>query len=89
VLAAENTSQLVAQKSGLKVYAGHEMETIHYSDKLKQVTAWYQANLPDAALAGNRVKWVIYGPYEEELSPDFIPGDNLIEVFTNSEVTLY
>lgn len=89
VLAGENTSQLVAQKSGLRVYAGHEMETIHYSDKLKQVAAWYQANLPDTALAGSRVKWVVYGPYEEELAPDFIPGDNLVEVFSNSEVTLY
>lgn len=89
VLAAENTSQLVAQKSGLRVYAGHEMETIHYSNKLKQVAAWYQSNLPDTALADSGVKWVIYGPYEERLTPVFSPGDNLELVFINSEVVIY
>ncbi len=89
VLAAENTSQLVAQKSGLHVYAGHEMETIHYTEKMKQVADWYQANLPEAELAASGVKWVIYGPYEKRLAPDFRPGDHLETVFTDSEVTLY
>jgi hypothetical protein len=88
-LAAENTSQLVAQKSGLKVFAGHEMETIHYIDKLKQVAAWYQGNMPEAALAESGVKWVVYGPYEKELDLNFVAGDNLVKAFSNSEVTLY
>lgn len=89
VLAAESTSQLVAQKSGLRVFAGHEMETIHYTDKLKQVAVWYQANIPDTALAISGVKWVVYGPSEKILAPDFVPGDNLTPVFSNSEVTIY
>jgi hypothetical protein len=89
VLAGESTSQLVAQKSGLRVFAGHEMETIHYSDKLKQVAAWYQSNLPDAVLATSGVMWVVYGPDEKKLAPDFSPEDNLTPVFSNSEVTLY
>lgn len=89
VLGAENTSQLTAQKTGLRVYAGHEMETIHYTDKLNEVAAWYQANMPSEALSASGVKWVFYGPYEKRLAPDFAPADNLVEVFTNSEVTLY
>lgn len=89
VLAAENTSQLAAQKSGLRVYAGHEMETIHYTDKLKLVADWYQANLPEAVLTASGVKWVIYGPYEKRLAPNFMPGSHLEAVFTDSDVTLY
>ncbi|HCS39927.1 MAG TPA: hypothetical protein DIW44_10140 [Anaerolineaceae bacterium] len=89
VLAGENTSQLVAQKSGLRVFAGHEMETIHYSDKLKQVASWYRSNMPDAALAISGVKWVFYGPYEKRMAPDFKPGDNLEMIFSDSGVKLY
>lgn len=89
VLGSENTSQLTAQLAGLRVFAGHEMETIHYYDKLNQVVSWYQANLSERALAGSGVKWVVYGPYEKELAPNFIPGDNLIKMFSNSVVTVY
>jgi hypothetical protein len=89
VLAAEETSQLTAQKTGLRVFAGHEMETIHYTYKLKQVSVWYQANFPKKALTNNGVKWVIYGPYEKALAPNFIPGDNLSPVFNSSKVTIY
>ncbi|MBA4383156.1 MAG: hypothetical protein C0410_00320 [Anaerolinea sp.] len=89
VLGAENTSQLTAQKTGLRVYAGHEMETIHYADKLNNVAVWYQTNLPAEDLDLADVKWVFYGPYEKRLAPDFEPADNLIEVFRNSEVILF
>jgi hypothetical protein len=89
VLAVENTSQLTAQKSGVLVYAGHEMETINYTDKLKQVATWYQSNLSDTALADSGVEWVIYGPYEECLVPDFVPQANIVQVFNNSEVVIY
>ena len=89
VLGAETTSQLAAQKTGLRVYAGHEMETIHYAAKLKQVSDWFQSNLPESALADLGVKWVFYGPYEKCLAPNFKPGQNLISIFENSDVTLY
>ena len=89
VLASERTSQLVAQKSGLRVFAGHEMETIFYSEKLKQVALWYQSNLPDEALEISAVKWVVYGPDEKRLAPDFSPGNNLTPVFESSDALLY
>ena len=33
VLAAEGTSQVLAQRAGMRVYSGHEMETMDYATK--------------------------------------------------------
>lgn len=89
VLGAESTGQLVAQKTGLRVYFGHEMETIGYAEKQLQVASWYRQNLPPDALSGVPVTWVVYGPYEEAFNPQFQPGDNLQLVFDAVGVRIY
>ena len=89
VLGAETTGQLIAQKTGMRVYLGHEMETVDYEAKKLQVAAWYQSNLPPEALSGLPVKWVIYGPYEERLAGKFTPGDNLQLVFEAGGIRIY
>ena len=89
VLGAETTSQLVAQKTGLRVYHGHEMETIHYAEKLQQVTEAYQDNLPGQFLIESDVKWVIYGPYEQVLAPAFSADDQLLKVYNEQGMTIF
>jgi hypothetical protein len=79
----------VAQKSGLRVYRGHEMETIHFSEKQQMVAKGYQKNLPEEFIKNIPVKWVMYGPYEKTLAPDFKPGNDLVLVFSNSYVKVF
>jgi hypothetical protein len=87
VLASEQTSQVLAQKAGLRVYAGHEMETLHYKDKLLRVQAFFQGNLPE--LASYPIKWVVFGPAERELSATFPRPDNLELVYDTQDLQIY
>jgi len=89
VLAAEDTSQLVAQKSGLRVYIGHEMETLHYDQKTASLKLWYSQNLPPEILKELPVAWVIYGPYEKTLAPDFSPADHLERVYDRDGIEIF
>ena len=89
VLSAESTGQLIAQKTGLKVYLGHEMETIGYTGKKAEVAQAYQENLSVEVLSSIPMDWVIYGPDEQQLAPNFVPGENLIEVYDSSGVRIF
>ena len=42
VLAAEQTSQILAQKAGIRVYLGHEMETLNYKVKHELVSSFFE-----------------------------------------------
>jgi hypothetical protein len=87
VLASEQTSQVLAQKAGLRVYFGHEMETLHYKDKQEQVQAFFQGNR--AGLASDPIEWVVYGPLERKLNPGFQPPDHLKLVFSIDELQIF
>jgi hypothetical protein len=87
VLASEATSQILAQKAGVRVYGGHEMETLDYQTKKMNVRAFFQSELPE--LAKQPVKWVVYGPFEKELSPNFRPADNLDLVYDTQALQIY
>ena len=89
VLASPDTSLLIAQRSGLKVYLGHEMETLFFEQKLESVTKGYQSNLPFSFLSDLPVQWVVYGPLEQNLTEYFVPGDNLRLRFQNEDVRVY
>ena len=87
VLASEATSQILAQKAGLRAYFGHQMETLGYTTKRENVQAFFQGKLPD--LASKPIKWVVYGPLERRLNPDFQPPDNLELVYDTQELQIY
>jgi hypothetical protein len=87
VLASEQTSQVLAQKAGLRVYLGHEMETLNYKNKLPEVHTFFQGKLPE--LASKPIKWVVYGPYEKKLGPDFKIPINLELVYSNQDLQIY
>ena len=87
ILASEETSQVLAQKAGMRAYAGHEMETLEYKTKLLKVEAFFRGDL--AELASGPIKWVVYGPFERKLSPSFpIPG-NLELVYDIEDLQIY
>lgn len=87
VVASEQTSQVLAQKAGLRVYFGHEMETLHYQTKREEVQAFFQGNRAD--LAGKPIRWVVYGPLERKLYPGFQASDHLELVFDSDELQIF
>src|SRR5690242_10160600 len=87
ILASEQTSQVLAQKVGLRAYFGHEMETLHYKAKQLEVQSFFQGRLP--RLARKPIKWVVYGPFEKELSPTFQAAENLRLVYDVPELQIY
>lgn len=88
VLANITTSQLVAQRTNLRVYAGHEMETLNFDTKQSSMKAFYEGKLPENWLVQMGLQWVIYGPYEKEIS-SFTPDAKLEIVYKNESVVIY
>ncbi|MCI0552228.1 MAG: hypothetical protein L0287_14850 [Anaerolineae bacterium] len=87
VLAAEGTSQVLAQRAGVRVYSGHEMETMDYAAKKTKVLEFFQGRFP--SLASKPIQWVIYGPIERGLAPGFQPANNLELVYDSQELQIY
>jgi hypothetical protein len=87
VLASEQTSQVLVQKAGLRAYFGHEMESLGYETKKLDVEAFFQGRLPE--LAGNPIKWVVYGPFERRLNANFEKIGNLELVYDIQELQIY
>lgn len=89
VLGNIRTGQLVAQRTRLRTYVGHPMETLYFEDKMKVIEDYYQGKLSDDWRARTPVKWVVYSLYEKELSPTFTPGPDLELVYQNKTVLIY
>jgi len=71
VLASKQTSQIIAQKTDLRVYFGHEMETLAFDAKQEEVKSFYDGSKSDAWLKNTKVSWVIYRPLERSLNQIF------------------
>ena len=87
VLASEKTSQVLVQKTGLRAYFGHEMETLDYTSKQLEIQAFFQGKLP--GLASPPITWVVYGPYERQLGQDFAKPDYLELVYDVQGLQIY
>jgi len=87
VLASEQTSQVLAQKARLRVYFGHEMETLDYKTKQSEVQEFFQGKLPE--LANGPIRWVVYGPFERKMNPNFEKSDNLKLVYEIQGLQIY
>ena len=55
VLAGEQTSQVLAQKAGVRVYSGHEMETLDYKTKKADVRAFFEGQFLTATFPNEQV----------------------------------
>lgn len=89
VLGDIKTGQLVAQRTRLKTYVGHPMETLFFDDKLTNTKAFYNGNAPNDWIQQTPIQWVIFGQYEKELAPTFMPDPDLELVYQNKTVTIY
>lgn len=88
-LGAVETGQLIAQRTRLKTYIGHPMETLFFDDKLTKIEAFYKGRAPNNWIQQTPIQWVIYSKYEKEIASSFIPGPNLELVYQNKTVTIY
>lgn len=87
ILASENTSQVLTQKSGMRAYFGHEMETLHYTEKKTMVDSFFNGELN--GLASPPIQWVVYGPYEQKMYPLFQPAANLELAYSGQDLKIY
>ena len=89
VLASKQTSQIIAQKTDLRVYFGHEMETLAFDAKQEEVKSFYNGSKSDAWLKNAKVSWVIYGPLERSLNQNFRPSQVLRLVYIYQDIQIY
>lgn len=87
VLGVPASGLLIAQETDLRVYVGHEMETLDYLAKEEKAERFYQdeGNLSGFKTAG--VKWIFYGPYEKRLAAAFSP--ELPLVYDKNGIRIY
>ena len=90
VLSSTPSGQLIAQKTNLRVYIGHEMETLDFNTKSQTVTDFYNHQTDSDWLENSTARWVLYGPYERMLTgnEDFVPV-GLETVYHSEGVTIY
>jgi len=89
VLASEPTAQMVAIRTPLRLYFGHEMETLHFEDKARDVENFYRGLQPEAWLESLSVNWVVFGPHEREWSASPPHSSRLKLAYQNTQVTIY
>ena len=89
VLGNIRTGQLIAQRTRLKTYVGHPMETLFFDDKIAAVEDYYQGEAPGGWIQKTPIQWVVYSLYEEEFTPTFTPDPDLELVYQNKTVWIY
>jgi hypothetical protein len=89
VLASEPTAQMVAIRTPLRLYFGHEMETLHFADKAREVENFYRGLQSENWLESLPVTWVVFGPHEREWSSSPPRSPRLKLVYQNAQVDIY
>jgi hypothetical protein len=89
VLGNIRTGQLIAQRTRLKAYVGHPMETLFFDSKTAAVEAYYRGETPNGWIEQTPIQWVVYSLYEKEFTPTFIPEPDLELVYQNDTVQIY
>jgi len=87
------TGSLAPSMTGLRVFLGHYAQTLRSDDKSAQVVAFYANTMTSAGarelFAEHRVRYVIYGQFEREISSAFTPPDWLRLAYRNSDVEVF
>ncbi len=90
VLSAAPSGLLIAQKTDLRVYLGHEMETLDYPAKLDQVESFFRGNEEPGWLETSGVRWILFGPYErDEFGVSDLSLENMEIVYHSENVVIY
>ncbi len=70
VISTAPSGQLIAQNTELRVYLGHEAETLKYAYKSQLIDTFYRGEADTNWLVNADSAWVLYGPYEQRISLD-------------------
>jgi hypothetical protein len=93
VLSSYMTGNLLPSMTGLRAFLGHYGNTIRSHEKGQMVEAFYSGRMTDEAaralIAEHRVSFVIRGPFESDLSKDFIARPWLVPVHRAGSVEIY
>jgi hypothetical protein len=85
VLATEQLSRLIAARTGLPVFFGHPMETLHYAEKANQVEMYLAGEIDSQWLQATNVRWVVFTARDRALVEDAV----LRLVFARQGVMIY
>lgn len=89
VLANIESSQILAQRTQLKVYVGHEMETLFFHNKEAVMKGYFNGIISEQWLEQTSIEWIVYGPYEYEINASFSPTSMLQLAYENNSVKIY
>ncbi len=87
------TGNLAPSMTGLRVFLGHYAQTLRSDQKGAQVAAFYANNMTSEGarelFAAHRVRYVIYGQFEREISSAFAPPDWLKLAYRSGDVEIF
>jgi len=97
VFAAFRTGNRLPAYTHLRAFVGHGPETLDAAAKTAQAEAFFRGELSPAEqaalLAGQRVRYIVYGPSERRLAPDApaVPAwaAGLAALYDSDGVTIY
>ena len=87
------TGNVIPSATGLRVFLGHYAQTLRSDEKGAQVTAFYGNVMSEdtarTLFADHRIGFVIYGPFEREISTAFVPPVWLDLKFRRGDVMVF
>jgi hypothetical protein len=87
------TGSLAASMTGSRVFLGHYAQTLRSDEKGAQVAAFYSNTMTSegarALFEEHRVRYVIYGQFEREISSAFAPPDWLKLAYRSGDVEVF
>ena len=87
------TGNVAPSMTGLRVFLGHYAQTLHSDEKGIQVTAFYTNAMTEQTarklFAEHRVRYVMYGQFEREISSSFAPPNWLTLAYRAGEVEVF
>ena len=87
------TGNVAPSMTGLRVFLGHYAQTLRSDEKSARVTAFFTNTMTDKAarelFAEHRVRYIIYGQFEREISSAFAPPNWLKLAHRSGDVVIY
>src|SRR5262249_8583024 len=87
------TGNIAPSMTGSRVFLGHYAQTLASDEKGTLVSAFYTNSMTDEEakqlFQRYRVRFIVYGPYEREISSNFDPPRWLTVAFQNDVVTIF
>jgi hypothetical protein len=87
------TGNVAPSMTGLRVFLGHYAQTLYGDEKGAQVASFFANTMSDEAarvlFSKQRVRYVVYGQFERELSNSFVPPNWLKVAYRNRDIEVF